>query len=221
MPASGRSGCETTPPLEVEEPHWFTHAPDLGASQVLQLEVALDEPRRVLGETDVPRLGQRLHQLRQADRMSLRRVVHAQIIADPTDHHFAGVEADAHTERDAVPHTHLVGIFAHGVAQREGGVARPLGVILVRNRRAEQGHDAVARVLVHRTLEAMNPAGEDLEEAIEDLVPRFWIELLGQLHRSFHVGEKHRHLFALALESGAGGKDLLGEVPWCVGAGIL
>ena len=47
--------------------------------------------------------------------------------------------------------------------------------------RREERHDPVARVLVDRALEAMHAVGEDREEAIEDRVPRFRIELLGQL----------------------------------------
>jgi hypothetical protein len=41
-------------------------------------------------------------------------------------------------KRDAVPHAHLVGLFAHGVAQQERRIAGALRVILVRDRRAEQ-----------------------------------------------------------------------------------
>ena len=44
------------------------------------------------------------------------------------------------------------------------------------------GHDAVAGVLVHRALEAVHTVGEDGEEAIEDRVPLFRVELLGELH---------------------------------------
>jgi hypothetical protein len=44
---------------------------------------------------------------------------------------------------------------------------------------------------------------EDREEAIHDLVPLLGIYLLGDIHRALHVGEKYRHLFALAFERGA------------------
>jgi hypothetical protein len=65
------------------------------------------------------------------------------------------------------------------------GIARALRVILVCNRCSEERHDAIARVLVHRTFEAMHALGQDLEEAIQDAVPDLGIDLFGQLHRPF------------------------------------
>jgi hypothetical protein len=94
----------------------------------------------------------------------------------------------------------------------ERRVARPLGVILMRDRRAEQRHDSIARVLVDGAFEAVNALGEDREEAVHDLVPLFGIELLGQVHRSFHVSKEDRHLLAFAFEGAARREDLLGEV---------
>jgi hypothetical protein len=85
----------------------------------------------------------------------------------------------------------------------ERGVAGALRVVFMRDRGAEQCHNAVACVLVDRTLEAVNAIGEDLEEAVEDLVPLFGIELLSQIHRALHVGEQHRHLLALAFQGAA------------------
>src|SRR5437867_589880 len=99
---------------------------------------------------------------------------------------------------------------------------RPAGalrVVLVRDRRAEERHDAVARVLVHRPLEAVHAVGEDHEEAVEDPVPRLGVELLGELHGALYVGEEDGYPLALAFEGRAGGEDLLGEVPGGIGAG--
>jgi hypothetical protein len=94
----------------------------------------------------------------------------------------------------------------------ERGVAGALRVVLVRDRRAEEGHDAVAGVLVHRPLEAVHAVGEDLEEAVEDLVPLFRVELLCKIHRALHVGEQHGHLLALAFDGGARGQNLIGQM---------
>src|SRR5262249_6879643 len=113
-----------------------------------------------------------------------------------------------------------VAVEAQLLAQVERRPAGALRVILVRDRRAEERHDAVAGELVHRPLEAVHARGEDGEEAIDDPVPVLGIELLGELHRALHVGEEHRHLLALALHGGTGAEDLLGQVLRGVGAGI-
>ena len=93
-------------------------------------------------------------------------------------------------------------------------VAGALRVILVRDRRAEERHDAVAGVLVRRALEAVHAVGEDREEAIDDAVPLFRVELLGELHRALHVGEEHGHLLALAFEGGARGAGFCRRGAW-------
>jgi hypothetical protein len=104
-------------------------------------------------------------------------------------------------------------------AQVKRRVAGALGVILMGNRCAEERHDAVARVLVHRALEAVDAVRENLEEAVQDAVPCFGIDLLGEIQRSLHVGEEDGHLLALAFQGALGGEDLLGEVLGGVVAG--
>ena len=71
-------------------------------------------------------------------------------------------------KREPLRAAQLVGEAAQLLAQVERRVAGALGVILVRDRRAEQRHDPVAGVLVHRALEAVHAVGQDLEEAVED-----------------------------------------------------
>src|SRR5256885_902734 len=65
-------------------------------------------------------------------------------------------------------------------------VAGALGVVLVRDRGAEEGHDAVAGELVDRALEPMNALAEDGKEALHDLSPLLGVASLGELHRSHH-----------------------------------
>jgi hypothetical protein len=85
-------------------------------------------------------------------------------------------------------------------------------VILVSDRGTEEGHDAVAGVLVHRAFEPMHPLGEDLEEAIEDLVPLLRIELVSQLRRALYVREQYCDVLALTFERAPRGEDLLGKM---------
>jgi hypothetical protein len=51
-----------------------------------------------------------------------------------------------------------------------------------------------------------------LEYGIEELARLLGVTVREQLHRPFEVGEEDRDLLALALESGLGSEDLLGEV---------
>jgi hypothetical protein len=48
--------------------------------------------------------------------------------------------------------------------------------------------------ILRRSLEAVNAVGKSLEEAVEDAVPLLGIDLLGQVHRSLHIGEEHHRL---------------------------
>jgi hypothetical protein len=54
--------------------------------------------------------------------------------------------------------------------------------------------------------------GEDLEVALQHLVPDLLADAAGELLRSLDVGEEHRHLLALTFEGTARGEDLLGKV---------
>src|SRR5262249_45843486 len=102
----------------------------------------------------------------------------------------------------------------------ERRVAGATCVVLVGDRGAEDRHDAVPGELVDRTLEPVNPVGEDLEEAVHDPIPLLGIDLLAEVHRPFEICEEHRDLLALALESAARGEDLLGEMLRGVGARV-
>src|SRR5262249_53123005 len=111
-------------------------------------------------------------------------------------------------------------VAAEILLQRERGVTNPSRMVLVGDGRAEQGHDPVARVLVHRSLEAVNALCEDGKEAVQDLVPFLGTDLLGEVHRSLHVGEKDGYLLALAFEGTPRREDLLGEMLRGVGPGV-
>jgi hypothetical protein len=133
----------------------------------------------------------------------LRRIVHAEIVADLANDDLARVQAKTEGEVDPRGDAQLIGVLAQAIAQGERRVAGALRVVFMRDRRSEKGHDAVARVLVHLALEAVDAVGQDLEEAVQDLVPLFGVDLFGELHRALHFGEQHGHLIALAFEGGA------------------
>jgi hypothetical protein len=85
-------------------------------------------------------------------------------------------------------------------------------VVLVRQRRTEEGHDAVAHHLVHGALVVMHGLHHAFEHRIEELSGFLGVAVGEQFHGPLEVGEEHRDLFALAFESALGGEDFLGEV---------
>ena len=165
-------------------------------------------------------LGECFHALGQSDGVTLRGIIHAQVVSDLADHHFTRVEPDPHAEGDAVLDPHLVRVLAYRVANMQRGVTSALGVILVRDRRTEECHDSVTGELIDRAFEAVHALGENLEEALEDAVPLLGIELLGEFERPLHVREQDRHVLALAFEHRLRLQDLVGEVLGRVGTRV-
>jgi hypothetical protein len=73
-------------------------------------------------------------------------------------------------------------------------------VILVGQRRTEEGHDAVAHHLIHRAFIAVNRFHHPFEDRVEDPSCFLGIALGEQLHRALEVGEEDRDLLAFAFE---------------------
>ncbi len=86
-------------------------------------------------------------------------------------------------------------------------------------RRAEEGHDAVAQHLVHRALEAVYGVHHGVQGRVEELLGGFRVEIPDQLGRVFDVGEQHRDLLAFACQGATGGEDLLCEMGRGIGEG--
>jgi hypothetical protein len=80
---------------ELVDDHGHADTLDIEGAEIAQLEVPLDQARRVLREVGAVRGGALLNALRQPHGVPLRRVIHAQVVADPADDDLAGVEADA------------------------------------------------------------------------------------------------------------------------------
>ncbi len=112
-----------------------------------------------------------------------------------------------------------VRVAADGVAHAQRRVAGADGVILERERGAEERHDPVAHHLVHHALVAMDGLHHDLEDRIEQRAGLLRVALREELHRSLEVREQHGHLLALALDariatSGCARRDVEGCRSW-------
>src|SRR5262245_55661598 len=122
------------------------------------------------------------------------------------------MQPDADLHCDAVCSADLLTVVAHGVLRDQRRIAGPHGVIFMGDRRAEQGHDAVAQHLIHRAFVLMNGCHHALQHRVEELARLFGVAVGQQLYRPLEIGKQHGHLLPLAFEGGLGGEDFLGEI---------
>ena len=94
-------------PAQLEDGHGPGDALHVERAEVVEREVARDEARGGAAQVAGVRLRERFHALREAHRVALRGVVHAQVVADLADHDLARVEAHARREAEAVAALHL------------------------------------------------------------------------------------------------------------------
>ena len=86
-------------------------------------------------------------------------------------------------------------------------------MVLVRDRRAEQRHDAVAQDPVDRAFVAMHGIHHHAERRIQDAPRVLRVGAFDQRERALDVGEQHGDLLALALAGPRASEDALGQVP--------
>ena len=85
-------------------------------------------------------------------------------------------------------------------------------MVLVRDRRAEHRHQAVAHPPADRALVAVDGVHHPLHGAVEQALGLLVVAPLDQRRRADHVGEQDGDLLALALEHLAVGRRPLGTV---------
>ena len=165
----------------------------------LHRDVAPDELQGLAGEQGGARLRELLHAGGEVRGLADRRVVHVQVATDRPHHDLTRVDPDPD------PHRHRVArdpghVAPDRVLHAQRRVAGAEGMILVGQRRAEEGHDPVAQHLVDGALVVVDGLHHGFEDRVEDL-PRLLGVTVGQkLERALEIREQHRDLLALALE---------------------
>jgi hypothetical protein len=182
------------------------------SSERLDLYVSLGEGQDVGRDQDRSRHGHLLHPGGHVGRLPDRGVVHPEVGTDGAHDDLARVEPDADVHRHTLPSPQLVRVPRCPLLHPEGGVAGPHRVVLERQRRPEQGHDAVAEDLVDGPLVAVDGVHHELEDGVEERPGLLGIEVGEQLQRALDVGEEHGDLLALALEGRLRVQDALGKV---------
>ena len=94
---------------------------------------------------------------------------------------------------------HVLRIAGEVLLDRQGGMEGPDGVVLFSQRRAEEGHHAVAGEGVHPAPVALHLPGEQSEAPVHHLVDDLRIEPLRQRSETDDIGKQDGDLPALAL----------------------
>jgi hypothetical protein len=150
--------------------------------------IACRAPRRLADEDAVHRCG-RLQPRRRVDDITGRHALAGFGPRAERDQRLAGVDGDAELK---------VGLlFAHPVADRERGAHRSLGIVLVRDRSAEERDDRVADELLHGAAVALELRAQPLVVRRQQCAHVLRVHLLGARGEPDEVGEQHRDDLAL------------------------
>ena len=203
QPASGarlESGPRRACPCHFVDIHRVGEPLHRHRAERLHGDEAFHHLQRRLSQEDATRARELFHARRQVRRPADGRVVHVQIAADGAYHDLTGVEADADLHVHAVSPAGDLGVALDPLLHAQRRVAGPHRVVLVGERRAEERHDAVAHHQADGALVVMDGLHHVFEDRVEEFARLLGITFGQQLHRALEVGEKHRHLLALAFE---------------------
>ncbi len=199
--------CPLQPRAQRSEPGHFENidrladAFDFGCAERLENEVAFAKSATGFADRDRTDRGGGLHPRRQVDGMPDRRVLDLTGAGlDRADHDFAGVDADAALDRGAALGEHLCRIPFEFLLHPQRCIERPLRMVLMRHRRAEQREDAITRGLHDVTVVAVDGIHHQRQRRIDDVARLLGVEFLHQFGRALEVGEQRRHRLALALD---------------------
>ena len=139
-------------------------------------------------------------------------VVHIQIVADGTDDDLPRIEPDSDRHRYPMSSLNLVCILRDGLLHPQRRITSAHGMILVGDRRAEEGHNPIAHNPVHGALIAVDRRDHAFEHRVEELMRVLRVAVSKQLHRALNIREQHGDLLPLAFEGCPRGEDLIGKV---------
>jgi len=109
------------------------------------------------------------------------------------------VDADPEAELDAELSLHPRRVLGEDLLHSDRATERPLGVVLVSDRRSEDHEDRVADELLDGAVVTERFLGEVLEDARNEHLELLRVEILGKRCESHEVGKQHRHQAALLL----------------------
>ena len=196
----------------MEHGHGGLNALECPRTQRFEFEVGRAHRLHAFADINRTGMGEPLQPGRNIGGVTDRRVVHAEVVADAPYHHRAGVQT--HPQPDPAEQvgrarcTTVTGRFLKPLLDGQAAHQGAAHMVLVRQRRAEQGHETIAQELIDGAFDAMNFRHCQREQGIQDVVHLLGPRLPSQFGRIGHVAKQHSHLFALALDGGVAAEDL-------------
>ena len=185
---------------ELEQFDRLRESLDRDEAKGFEVQVAFGQADERVCDQDRAGTGELLQTPGEVSRLADGGVVHREVVANVTDDYLARIQPDPDLRDNPVRALELVSKRTNGLLHPECGVARTDRVILVRDRRPEQRHDAVAHNLVHRALEAMHGVDHAIEDRVEEGARLLGVAVGEKLEGPLQVGQQHGDLFALSLE---------------------
>jgi hypothetical protein len=195
----------------------LSQPPDGRWTERFDLDHLLGESEGLRRQEDAPRHRQLFHAGRQMRRLPDSRVIHMQIVADRTNHHFTRIQTYPDLDLDTMCLADVVGVCPKGFLHSQGGIAGPDGMIFMANRRPKERHDTVPHDLIDRPLIPMHRRHHPFQHRIEQLPSLFRIAVGQEFHGASQISKEHSDVLALTFEGAAGGEDFLSEIGRCVG----
>ena len=150
-----------------------------------------------------PGLGRGLEARRDVHRVAEGCVLDPRARADLPHDHRARRRSDANPEALRAPAApHLAGVLLHLADDAERAAHRPLGVVLPRRRRAEEGEDAVAREILDVAAERLDLADDPRHRLSNDELHVLRVEPVRERGRPDDVGEDGRQDLPLLAHDG-------------------
>ena len=175
------------------------------------LEQAPDRAMRRVVDEDGARRGRRLQPRRDVHGVAKGCVLDPRTGADLPHHDGAGRGSHPDAEALDPPATpHLARVLLHLADDAERAADAPLGVVLPRGRRAEEGEDAVAGEILDVASERLHLADDPRYRLPDDELDVLEIEPLGERGRADDVGEDGRKDLPL-LPHGSGHEQRLAD----------
>ena len=159
-------------------------------------------------DQDLARRGQRLQPLRDVHRIARDRIGLGVAGAEAAGHDRPGVDADMEQQRQAGAGRHCSPSRAVRGDHVERGAERPLGIVLMRHRRAEQSEQRIADELVDKAAKPLDRRGQFLEQLVLQRLHDLRVELLAQRGEAAEVGEQHGDGAAVGVETGCSPSSL-------------